>query len=114
MKFDIPEIRRDVCLAQYDGAFPSEAVVKVWVNPPRGLLIEWDELMKTDTAAPDVDIKVVHAKQNEILAKLWGWPVDDVIAFEKDCLDRDPQLFRWLIVQTFMVISLHRANLKKN
>lgn len=111
MKLNLPEIRSVVKLAEYAAEF-GEETISVHANPPRGLLVEWDDLMRQVKAGEKTP--EVAARINQVLATLWGWEVVEVEELATGTLETDPALFGWLIGRTFEVIWDHRAGIKKN
>jgi hypothetical protein len=114
MKIEIPVITEEIEFADYAPEF-GEAVIQVRVNPPRGLLVEWDALImgNRQDLSPD-EMQAISKRVNEILAELWSWPVEDVNELEQQAQETDPKLFAWLIGQTFKRIIEHRQMIKKN
>lgn len=107
MKIDIPQIKQVINLNEYAPEF-GEAVIEVWVNPPRRILTVMDELSSRNLSEDD------YHKAAEIIGELWGCPAEDVTRLIKHSQDTDPKLFEWLIYKTFVMIRDHRTQIKKN
>lgn len=106
MKIEIPRIWKEIVLKEYAPEF-GEGTVAVWVNPPRSMLMAFQDL------AHDFN-KEKAEKSVEMLAELWNSPVDQVQALMDESSERDPLFFTWLILRTFKLIEEHRNILKKN
>lgn len=111
MKLNVPEIKHAIQLADYAAEF-GEETIDVRVNPPRGLLVEWDALMQR--ARNGEKSAEIADRINAILAELWSWQPEEVAELAAGTLETDPALFGWLIGKTFEAIRDHRAGIKKN
>lgn len=112
MNLKIPRVHGEIRLAEYAPEF-EDVVVQVWLNPPRALLLEWDEISKAvRDGKPDAD--ELNQRMNAVLAELWGWPVEDVHGLEENAKETDPGLLGWMVRETFSRIVQHRLAVKKN
>lgn len=110
-KLIVPEIRRVIRLEEYAPEF-GDAEISVRANPARGLLLEWDSLMRV--ARSGEKTPELAERINQVLAALWGWQVEEVAELAASTIETDPALFGWLIGRTFEIIRDHRAGIKKN
>lgn len=111
MKIAIPEIKREIRLAEYAPEF-GDAVITVRANPARELLARWDGLMERTRAGEKTD--ELSDAVNGVLGELWGWEPGEVAALCVETFGSDPALFGWLVTRTFTIIREHRAGIKKN
>lgn len=107
MNIDIPKITKTIHLQDYAPEF-GEAILEVWVNPPRKLLVEVNELSQETFDQEKYKTAV------DVLAQIWGCPAEDVTRLIEHSADTDPLLFPWLLTKTFVLIREHRTQLKKN
>jgi len=130
MKISIPRIVKELSLSEYAPEM-DEAVIEVWVNPPRELLARWDAqaaavaeartLLDNDPAAAARLLNELGQQQMEIMAELWSqapdeaghWTVEEVQALVAGAAETDPRLWSWLVRRTFELISEHREARKK-
>jgi predicted nuclease with TOPRIM domain len=131
--FEIPKIFKSIHLSDYAPEFGEEAVIEVWVNFPRALLIERNTILagveKNDKELEEVRkenppdqerIDVLQKESidlqdqfNDWLAKVWhqkGTPIskEEITAMFEQADITDPKLMEWLFVRTFALILEHR------
>ena len=120
MKFDIPKVLRPLSLAEY-GAEYAEAVIQVWVNPPRAKVQEYLDILR-QVADPDekIDLEQLGGEVSEWLSEIWSqgepdthWPPEEVSQLYQACVDRDPLLWQYISGQTWGMILEYRTSLKK-
>jgi hypothetical protein len=125
MKFDIPMIVRPLSLAEY--APEMEAVIMVWVNPPRATIQKYfhavTEIGNEIRGVTPASVERIEASGKIILewaAEIWSqgeddtrWEIEDVTSLQNGCMETDPALWGWLINQTVTMISDHRTASKK-
>ena len=105
MKFDFKPIRKAVHLAEYAGEMDG-AVVEVQVNVSRELKLR---MLNVSAETP----------QDEffgMLQELWGpdaWPLEDVTALWKHCMENDPELWKWLTKRTWDAVMEYQGLKKK-
>lgn len=120
MEIAIPKIVRPLRLAEYADEL-AEAVLYVWVNPPRSFLAQWREIVAVVAEALKAN-RVEPSHEAMIygwLAECWSqgpdkWDAADVKKLADHCEDTDPAL--WSFVQDGMwrLINEHRASARKN
>jgi hypothetical protein len=105
MKLTIPDICSIIRLADYAPEF-GDAVIHVWVNPPRYMFSK-----KLESAAD------VYAFYSE----LWSHgpedsriSAEDVQALAEAATENDPNLWAWLMSETARLIVEHRKKKPKN
>lgn len=106
---EIPKIYEDLPLCEYAPEFEDQTV-RVWVNPPRGLLVSLGEISGELETSPET----VTEKFINIVAELWSWPVEDVRRLAEHSRETDPLLFQWLTTRTIVMVRDHRQRIKKN
>ena len=108
-RFSIPKIYQAMKLADYAKEF-GEAEVNVWVNPPVSTLREYGAIMESDGET--------QTRLNQViawLAVIWqGVTVEEITELVETAFDTDPQLWKWLIDNTFRLIAAHRTAQKKD
>lgn len=104
--FEIPKIFEEIKMADYAPEF-GELKLKVWVNPPRILLNEMNEISQNFT------IESVK-KAAGLIGKIWDESADKVEELVEKASETDPQLFQWMMLRTFRAIQEHRSQVKKN
>lgn len=135
-KIQIPKIVRPLRLADYAPEY-GDAVIQVWVNPPRALVEEYREALELAYAAQSsiAGGALEEAGQGEALrqisaageriiawmAQIWSqgydaeshWTAAEVQELVAHSEDRDPGLWPWLSAQTRNLILEHRTRAKK-
>jgi len=127
MNFEIPKIIKPLRLAEYDPAFEA-AEIQVWVNPPRSLLADYNEMAKrtleliqqmSDPAAVQ-EISTIGGKMMAWMSNIWSqaapethMPIEDVRRLVEQTQETDPRLWQWLTGQTIRMIGEHRTHAKK-
>lgn len=106
MNFDVPKITRPLLLSNYAPEFPADALLQVWVNPPRRILEVINEIGSSEQ--PDAE------KSVEVYAELWGISREELLKFVNTFAETDPGLAPWCMAQSIFMISQHRNQLKKN
>ncbi len=136
MKKEIPNAVRPIRLVDFLPEFGDE-VIWVWVNPTRDVLERRfaqvhqgaqlrKELNELKTLTDDLSRARVLEISQELtrvgealmawLAEIWSQHKDpethfspeDVKTLVDECLEREPELYGWLISETFRLISEHR------
>lgn len=105
MNFEIPKIVKTLALKEYAPEF-GDAVMHVWVNPPRKILME------TKNKGADAVIA--------LMSDLWSQgpdgthvSTDEVVELVENTIETDPGLFLWMRDRTFEMIGAHRSTAKK-
>ena len=135
-RLDIPKILKQLELAQYAPEF-GDAVIQVWVNPPRDMLRQYGELLGEmkrlqavigigDELNPDLvgqhaeALRSVHDHLKAWFASVWSqgpdethWSEEDIGALLEHSNETDPGLWSWLVEQTMRLIGEHRKRQKK-
>lgn len=120
MKLEIPHIVKPVSLSEY--APEMDAVLHVWVNPPRAVLLEYYTILeKVSDAVKAGDKDVIEAAGASLMdwfALIWSaggdaWTGAEVKELSERCMDTDPALWGWLTARTYELITEHRADAKK-
>ena len=106
MTIEIPRIWKKIELREYAPEF-GEAVIPVWVNPPRSTLEKLYE--NGQQLKPEKEAETVA-----LLAEIWEMAVEDVKELMDNAAENDPLFFTWLVIRTFKLIEEHRNLLKKN
>lgn len=141
MPITIQPVTRELRLSDYnpdlsitgDDGLPKS--FWVWVNPPRAMLDEREELRQRSNAnykalqaAGDdqaalktvaLDMAADGRLMSEWYSRLWSkhpdpamhWSAEDVLVLANS--DTDPQLFSWLISESARLIREHRAGAQK-
>ncbi|PKN93019.1 MAG: hypothetical protein CVU44_11345 [Chloroflexi bacterium HGW-Chloroflexi-6] len=137
MKIEIPKIVRPLPLADYAPEY-GEAVLQVWVNPPKALKDEMqaclvltesvlEELRKLKGPEHKAKRAELSAKMDEIgeqiigwLSKLWSQgpeatrlSIEDVKALIDNTRENDPVLYPWIVKRSWTMILEYRAGVKK-
>lgn len=118
MRITVPKVVRPLKVAEYAQEF-GELVIPVWVNPPRDLLGELIDCLKT---VPEETREERAHRAIEIIAELWSqgsdqethWTADEVITLASETMETDPQFWPWLRERTFDMIGEHRKQEKKS
>jgi len=136
MKIDIPKIIEGLRLGDYAPEF-GEAVLCVWVNPPRRLREAYTQAVEESVdalrqaqelsrealedeilASLQQRVRASEQKQREWFAEIWsqgpegtGWTLEEID--ELAASDSDPALLPWLIGRTVAMIGEHRSASKK-
>lgn len=139
MQIHIPSITRPIHLSDYDPSVTngaSQAVMHVWVNPPRALLDEYREYLALSKAlqqqaesTPETEKEklqeiieqMIHTSNffSEFYARLWSQHDDPHTHFAPDEVRRlgdhptDPQLYTWLTRRTWELIAEYRDATQK-
>lgn len=133
----VPRIYRTLALSEYAEGLPS---IKVWVNPPRALLGEFDTLQSV-VLKDAITVRRRHRRLADRIRGLWHrkvalpratqaivawyarlWSPDGVEEFDEqevvEFADRlwseDPELWSYMTIGTWQLIKHHRGDAKKN
>lgn len=103
MKLEFPKVHKIINLAEY-ALEMDPGQIHVWVNVPRRILDQVDEL----TGKPDDAVW-------PWLVEVWGpdWTVEDIKTLFEHCRENDPQLWIWLLTKTLDHLYSYRAGIKK-
>jgi hypothetical protein len=120
MRIDIPKILRAIRLADYAAEF-GEAIVWVWVNPPRARLLEYENIRaRAQAAASDAEsFRAASAEFATWYAEMWSQHADAEMHIDAAGVlqiaeqDTDPHLYVWLLEETWRLVNEHRAGEKK-
>lgn len=111
MDLRIPNIVKPLPLSDYASQF-GEAVIWIWVNPPRELRLELFQKIALGEASDE--------QIGALFSKLWSeGPEDthmaseDVLKMANECMDKDPQLWWWLVNRTRELLLEHLGAKKK-
>jgi hypothetical protein len=104
MRIEIPKITKKIELREYAEEF-GEAVIYVWVNPPRGILNKSANEQET----------------LERISELWSqgpagteMSIEEVKILVEESARTDPRLWAWLMQKTRELIMEHRIKKKEN
>lgn len=111
MDLKIPRIIENLPLADYAPEF-GEVSLPIWVNPPRKLLEQMNEIARAAVTGGLPEGREQEAAG--IIGQLWGCSDTDVLRIVEHSADTDPKLFAWLLLRTFRMIEAHRQAVKKN
>lgn len=136
MIIELPKIVKRLQLAEYAEEF-GEQFIEIWVNPPRDVLIQHDDLVKLvmkvneDIAImrkakrPQDEIDRLTNEIRELQTKIAGWyskiwsqgetainsnEVEDLLA---SAHESDPAFETWIVTRTLDMIKDHREGRKK-
>ncbi len=130
----IPKVVLTLDLSQYAPGAPetSDQPIRVWVNPPRAMLAQWDALIDQfqalNTRASE-EPEVWKGSEGKAAvdgffawwAELWSqgpeethWTAEEVQAFKDECLQDDPPLWEFVTSETWRLIAEHRKASRKN
>lgn len=139
MVFELNRVTKKLAFAQYAEGYGAAEPnhVNVWVNITREMV---GRMMATlrgyATHAPRADelrvmteeeqraflqkradeVKERNAETFGVLSELWGadsWPVDQVEALFRMCLECDPLFWAWLRDESYNLVFEHQGMLKK-
>lgn len=130
MKIIIPQIKHQLDLAAYDSAFSGQQI-DIWVNPPSEELYKVSQaLMDAANVArqlrdldPEKDAEKIAqltqelegcgVVQQQFIALVTGWSMDDVKGFIEESIKTDPRLWSWFLLQARSMVFEHQASTKK-
>jgi hypothetical protein len=136
MEIKIPKIVRALPLSEYAHEY-GDAVMQVWVNPPKARTDEMRELLGWfDTALAEArkckdkerrevlknELNGLGERIGEWLAEIWSqgsdpltrMSIEDVRALAETTQENDPGLYKYLVGRTWSMILDHRMGIKKN
>jgi hypothetical protein len=111
MDLKIPNIVKPIYLREYADKF-EDTTIWVWVNPPRDARLELFERIALNEESDE--------QISALFSKLWSEGPEDtrlspeeVLTMAKECMERDPQLWWWLVNQTRNLMLEHLGAKKK-
>jgi len=111
MDLKIPNIVKSIPLSEYAPEL-GDTVIWVWVNPPRDMRLE---LFTEIVLQKDSDEQI-----GALFSKLWSegpedtrFTPDEVLRLANECIDKDPQLWWWMVNQTRELLLDHLRAKKK-
>lgn len=120
MSINIPRLTSPIELGEYHPELQGGRIY-VWVNLPKAKYIEYLGLMVSIGEATDeATITALGGRMVKALAELWSQHKDksthlseeDVLRLVAD-KDTDPQLYPWLVNETYSRLLAHRDASKK-
>jgi hypothetical protein len=105
MRIEFKPVRRKIDLGEYAQEM-SGAVIEVQVNVTRELM---RRLLNVSAETPEPEFV-------EMLRDLWGaeaWPAEDIRALRDHCLERDPDLWKWVTGRTWDLVIEYQGLVKK-
>jgi hypothetical protein len=113
VKFEFKSVRRTIRLAEY--ALELEpAEISVQVNVSREVI---ERMLAVNSETKDAEffgiLQELWDDRNAPSGATGSWPIEDIEALRKHCAENDPQLWRWIVKQTWDLVIGYRSESKK-